>query len=105
MAIDRAYEVFYRALHGALLNHDTVQGRLAKLVFELQDLEQQDIPDEQIWSRFITFIQEIRNRTWADESLGWVMRDDEAASYLEQALSLFGAIAIAYGQQGEDDRS
>ncbi len=103
MGIAKAYEVFYRALHAALLSNAGVQTRLATLVFSVQHLQKGDIPDEQIWNRLSEFVRDAKNRTWADESLGLVLTDDEAAAYIEQALSLFGAIAIVYGQQHDNE--
>jgi hypothetical protein len=99
MEIARAYGVLYRALHAALLSDASIQTRLAGVMFAVQQMETHRIPDEQISLRFAQWIHEAGQRTWDDRSLALVLTDEEASSYLEQALSLFGAIAIVYGQQ------
>jgi hypothetical protein len=99
-----AYGVFYRALHGALLSGASAQERVAELVAGVKHLDGQQIPDEQIRKRLAEFIEDATTHVDAAESLRLSSMDDGSAAYLEQALSLFGAIAIVYGQD-KDDRT
>ena len=103
LELDYAYSTFFCALREALLSKSPLPVRLGGIVSAMLHLEKRQIPDEQIWKRFETFIKETTGLAWADDALGLVLTDEQAADYLEQALSLFSAIAINYGEKGPGD--
>jgi hypothetical protein len=101
--LDYAYSTFFCALREALLSKAPLPVRLAGLVSAVSHLEKRQFPDQQIWNRLETFIKETTGLAWADDALGFVLTDEHAADYLEQALSIFSAIAITYGHQKPGD--
>jgi len=102
LGIAYAYGVFYRALHGALISGAAAQERFAGLVSEIKHLDSQQIPDEQIRKRLAEFIKDATAHADAADSSRLSGMDEGVAAYLEQALSLFGAIAIVYGQEQDE---
>jgi hypothetical protein len=102
MGVAYAYGVFYRALREALLSDANSHERLAQLLRSVKHLQDQQIPDEQIRKRFTDFIEDTARGNGVSESIGLALSAEEAADYLEQALSLFGAIAMVYGQATDD---
>jgi hypothetical protein len=92
--IEVAYQRFFLALYHALTSTDSLQARTEAAWEQLRGLEVDHLPDEQLRARFSQFLAE-------GESGRFAMPQDQAADYLRQALSLFGGIAIAYGERGD----
>lgn len=104
MGVDYGYQCFYKAVYGAIAGTDTLQRRLRECVREVQHLQRDSFPSDDIFTRFRMLIDratQLPERHPAEGTLTATtaqMTDAEAKRCLHEFCDLFSDITEAYGR-------
>jgi len=103
MGVDHSHEKFYSALHYAVGNADSLQGRLERVLICVDDLPRGSFPDDETWERYETLMRKCASRAATGSEGKFAatasqMSNDEAAKCLQKAFSIFTNIAESYAR-------
>ncbi len=95
---DAAWQVFFHALSQAVASPAPLQQRLATLVLEVRQLQQENFPDADTWCRFEELLKVTSGHAGKATptkilAITSKMTDQEAAKWLQEAVQIFSNLS------------
>lgn len=104
MGVETGWEKFYKAFFFAVASEEPIQRRFCSVVADICDLARDSFPDDETWDRFQLLVSGNTKLT-ANGDLEAVatataqIPEEQAATWLRYAFTLFSDLAYAYGRE------